>query len=47
MVPGPFARVTVAYGEAFRVDADSPRAAAAETHRLDRALNHAEEIATR
>jgi lysophospholipid acyltransferase (LPLAT)-like uncharacterized protein len=45
LVPQPFARVTVAYGEPLRVSANSARAAAAEAPQLDAAMRVAEEVA--
>ncbi|CAN5289326.1 hypothetical protein BH23GEM2_BH23GEM2_21590 [soil metagenome] len=45
VVPKPFARVTVAYGEPLRVTGSSARAAAAEAPRLDAAMRAAEEVA--
>lgn len=38
IIPKPFARVTVAYGAPVRVDADSPRAAAAQSPDFERLM---------
>jgi lysophospholipid acyltransferase (LPLAT)-like uncharacterized protein len=45
LIPRPFARVTVAYGEPLRVSGNTARAAAAEAPRLDAAMRAAEEVA--
>jgi lysophospholipid acyltransferase (LPLAT)-like uncharacterized protein len=45
MIPKPFARVTVAYGQPIRVAADSPRDAISETENVRAAIEHATELA--
>jgi lysophospholipid acyltransferase (LPLAT)-like uncharacterized protein len=45
IIPKPFARVTVAYGEPIRVAADSPRDAISETDDVRAAIEHATELA--
>ena len=45
VVPKPFARITVAYGDPVRVTGVTARAAAAEAPRLDAAMRAAEEVA--
>ncbi len=41
MIPKPFARVTVAYGDAVEVDAADPREAAAQVDRFEALMNRA------
>jgi lysophospholipid acyltransferase (LPLAT)-like uncharacterized protein len=45
VVPKPFARITVAYGDPLRITSGSARSAAAEAPRLDEAMQAAEEVA--
>jgi len=45
MIPKPFSRITVAYGEPAKVLADSPRAAAAESGRFEALMGRALELA--
>ena len=45
IVPKPLARVTVAYGTPFVVEADHARDAASQVDRLDGAINEAEQLA--
>ena len=45
VIPKPFARITVAYGDATTVDAPSARAAANEAPRLEALMNEAAELA--
>lgn len=45
LVPKPFARITVAYGDPLHVTGDTARVAAAEAPRLDAAMRAAEEVA--
>jgi lysophospholipid acyltransferase (LPLAT)-like uncharacterized protein len=47
LVPKPFARVTVAYGDPLRLAGMSAREAAAQTTRLDAAMAEASDIAAR
>src|SRR5207302_4298229 len=46
MIPKPFARVTVAYGDPIRVNADTPRDATLETDTVRVSIEQAGEIAT-
>jgi lysophospholipid acyltransferase (LPLAT)-like uncharacterized protein len=45
MIPKPFARITVAYGDAIRVAADSPRAAVEQVDVVRIAIDHATAVA--
>lgn len=45
VIPKPFARITIAYGELTRVDAATPREAADEAPRLERLMEDASRIA--
>lgn len=45
IIPKPFARITVSYGELTHVEADSPRAAAEEAPLLERLMDEAQEKA--
>jgi hypothetical protein len=45
MIPKPFARVTVAYGEPSKVKADNARGAADEAPRFERLMREAVERA--
>jgi lysophospholipid acyltransferase (LPLAT)-like uncharacterized protein len=45
IIPKPFARVTVAYGEPIRVAAESPRDAISETDSVRAAIEHATDLA--
>jgi lysophospholipid acyltransferase (LPLAT)-like uncharacterized protein len=47
VIPKPFARVTVAYSEAIRVSADTPRDATREIEIVRAGIDHAAEIAAR
>lgn len=46
MIPKPFARITVAYGEPSRVGASSPREAAAHAERLEALMNDVQRVAS-
>lgn len=45
MIPKPFARITIAYGELTRVDAATPREAADEAPRLEKLMDDAYQLA--
>jgi lysophospholipid acyltransferase (LPLAT)-like uncharacterized protein len=46
IIPKPFARITVAYGEVARLDAATPREAAAEAPRLEKLMEAAYQVAS-
>lgn len=46
MIPKPFARITIAYGEPTRVDASSPREAAEHAMRLEALMNDVQRVAS-
>ena len=45
VIPKPFARITVAYGEVTHVDSGTPREAAEEAPRLERLMDDARKLA--